>query len=160
MKTIKLAVEEHDIQSCSFFFFLSKFSILKATKTTTKTGGKKMNNEVLDIYSDDLTDAEAESLFSTTKESKRGDRRKIDYKKARRKARIDLAQSYDGLPLYDNLHQYSKNKIHCSCQLCRGKDCFGRHVTTEQEVKSRDEMLAELKELDENLLAEMRGEAA
>ena len=36
-----------------------------------------MNNEVLvDIYSDDLTDAEAESLFSTTKESKRGDRRK------------------------------------------------------------------------------------
>lgn len=42
----------------------------------------------------------------------------------------------------------------------REKDCFGRHVTTEQEVKSRDEMLAELKELDENLLAEMRGEAA
>lgn len=45
MKTIKLAVEEHDIQSCSFFlfffFFLSKFSILKATKITTKTGGKK-----------------------------------------------------------------------------------------------------------------------
>ena len=36
MKTIKLAVEEHDIQSCSFFlfffFFLSKFSILKTTK--------------------------------------------------------------------------------------------------------------------------------
>ena len=29
-----------------------------------------MNNEVLDIYSDDLTDAEAESLFSTTKEVK------------------------------------------------------------------------------------------
>lgn len=39
-----------------------------------------MNNEVLvNIYSDNLTDAEAESLFSTTKESKRGDRRKIDY---------------------------------------------------------------------------------
>ena len=119
-----------------------------------------MNNEVLDIYSDDLTDAEAESLFSTTKESKRGDRRKIDYKKARRKARIDLARSCDGLPLYDNLHQYSKNKIHCSCQLCRGKDCFGRHVTTKQEVKSRDEMLAELKELDEDLLAVERKEVA
>ena len=119
-----------------------------------------MNNEVLaDIYGD-LTDAEAESLFSTPKESRKGDRRKIDYKKAKRKARIDLARSCDGLPMYDNLHQYSKNKIHCSCQLCRGKDCFGRHVTTEQEVKSRDEMLAELKELDENLLAEMRGEVA
>ena len=119
-----------------------------------------MNNEVLDIYLDDLTDAETESLFSTPKDSRKGDRRKIDYKKAKRKARIDLARSYDGLPLYDNLHQYSKNKIHCSCRLCRGKDYFGRHITTEQEVKSRDEMLVELKEFDENLLAEMRGEAA
>lgn len=143
----------------ALFFFLSKFSILKATKITTKTGGKKMNNEVLDIYNN-LTDAEAESLFSTPKDSRKGDRRKIDYKKAKRKARIDLARSYDGLPLYDNLHQYSKNKIHCSCRLCRGKDYFGRHITTEQEVKSHDEMLVELKELDENLLAEMRGEAA
>lgn len=120
-----------------------------------------MNNEVLvNIYSDNLTDAEAESLFSTTKESKRGDRRKIDYKKAKRKARIDLARSCDGLPLYDNLHQYSKNKIHCSCRLCREKDYFGRHITTEQEVKSHDEMLAELKELDENLLTAERKEIA
>lgn len=117
-----------------------------------------MNNKVLDIYSDDLTDAETESLFSTPKESRKGDRRKIDYKKAKRKAKIDLARSFDGLPMYDNLHQYSKNKIHCSCQLCRGKDCFGRHVTTEQEVKSHDEMLAELKELDENLLTVERKE--
>lgn len=142
-----------------FFFFLSKFSILKATKITTKTGGKKMNNEVLDIYNN-LTDAEAESLFSTPKDSRKGDRRKIDYKKAKRKARIDLARSYDGLPLYDNLHQYSKNKIHCSCRLCRGKDYFGRHITTEQEVKSRDEMLAELKELHDDLLPETRKEIA
>lgn len=143
------------------FFLPVKIQHIKNDKKNQqRQEAKKMNNEVLDIYSDDLTDAEAESLFSTTKESKRGDRRKIDYKKARRKARIDLARSYDGLPLYDNLHQYSKNKIHCSCRLCRGKDYFGRHITTEQEVKSRDEMLAELKELDENLLAEMRGEAA
>lgn len=145
-----------------FFFFLPvKIQHIKNDKKTNKDRRQKMNNEVLvDIYSDDLTDAEAESLFSTTKESKRGDRRKIDYKKARRKARIDLARSCDGLPLYDNLHQYSKNKIHCSCQLCRGKDCFGRHVTTEQEVKSHDEMLVELKELDENLLAVERKEVA
>ena len=119
-----------------------------------------MKNEVLDIYSDDLTDAEADSLFNTPKESRKGVRRKIDYKKAKRKAKIDIARSCDGLPLYDNLHQYSKNKIHCSCQLCRGKDYFGRHVTTEQEVKSHDEMLAELKELDENLLAAERKEIA
>lgn len=118
-----------------------------------------MNNEVLDIYSD-LTDAETDELFSTSKESRKGNRRKIDYKKARRKAKIDLARSCDGLPMYDNLHQYSKNKIHCSCRLCRGKDYFGRHVITEQEVRSRDEMLVELKELDEDLQTDARGEAA
>lgn len=118
-----------------------------------------MNNEVLDIYSD-LTDAEVESLFNTSKESRKGDRRKIDYKKAKRKSKIDLARSCDGLPLYDNLHQYSKNKIHCSCRLCRGKDYFGRHITTEQEVKSHDEMLVELKELNEDLQTDARGEAA
>ena len=118
-----------------------------------------MNNEVLDIY-DNITDAEAELLFSTPKESRKGDRRKIDYKKAKRKAQIDLARSCDGLPLYDNLHQYSKNKIHCSCRLCRGKDYFGRHIITEQEVKSRDEMMVELRELDEDLQTDARGEAA
>lgn len=143
------------------FFLPVKIQHIKSDKNNNKDRRQKMNNEVLvNIYSDNLTDAEAESLFSTTKESKRGDRRKIDYKKAKRKARIDLARSCDGLPLYDNLHQYSKNKIHCSCRLCREKDYFGRHITTEQEVKSHDEMLVELKELDENLLAEMRGEAA
>lgn len=143
------------------FFLPVKIQHIKSDKNNNKDRRQKMNNKVLvDIYSDNLTDSETESLFSTPKESKRGDRRKIDYKKARRKARIDLARSYDGLPLYDNLHQYSKNKIHCSCQLCRGKDCFGRHVTTEQEVKSRDEMLAELKELHDDLLPETRKEIA
>lgn len=143
------------------FFLPVKIQHIKSDKNNNKERRQKMNNEVLvNIYSDNLIDAEAESLFSTTKESKRGDRRKIDYKKAKRKARIDLARSCDGLPLYDNLHQYSKNKIHCSCQLCRGKDCFGRHVTTEQEVKSRDEMLVELKELHDDLLPETRKEIA
>lgn len=143
------------------FFLPVKIQHIKSDKNNNKDRRQKMNNEVLvNIYSDNLIDAEAESLFSTTKESKRGDRRKIDYKKAKRKARIDLARSCDGLPLYDNLHQYSKNKIHCSCQLCRGKDCFGRHVTTEQEVKSRDEMLIELKELHDDLLPETRKEIA
>ena len=104
--------------------------------------------EVLDIY-DELTDAEADALFNTSKESRKGDRRKTDFKKAKRKAKIDIARSCDGFPMYDNLHQYSKNKIHCSCRLCRGKDYFGRHITTEQEVKSRDEMNVELKELED-----------
>lgn len=49
--------------------------------------------------------------------------KKIDWTKAKRKSSISsriLGHSY-----YNNLHQYSKNKIHCSCPLCRrGKDAF------------------------------------
>lgn len=43
--------------------------------------------------------------------------------KALRKRRID-SQVYDydrDYGFYDNLHQYSKNKIHCSCPLCSAK---------------------------------------
>lgn len=51
----------------------------------------------------------------------RGERRKIDFLHAIRKKKIDrqypLGEEY---PMYNNLHQYSKNKIHCSCPLCRG----------------------------------------
>lgn len=48
----------------------------------------------------------------------RRQRRKNDWKKAIRKRNI--IQRY-GFDYYDNLHQYSKNKIHCSCPICRGK---------------------------------------
>lgn len=45
--------------------------------------------------------------------------RKMAAKKARRKQWI--AKHCFGWDYYDNLHQYSKNKIHCSCPLCRTK---------------------------------------
>jgi len=67
----------------------------------------------------------------------RGWRRKKDFAKAKRKKNIDLAttyynykeinnifcpwQHYTQYGLYNNLHQYSKNKIHCSCGLCTAK---------------------------------------
>lgn len=119
-----------------------------------------MNDTILDVYSDTLTDDEMESLFNTPKESRKGSRRKTDYKKAKRKARIDLDRSCDNLPYYNNLHQYSKNKIHCSCCLCRGKDCFGRHVLTKQEKNRHNEMLVELQELEEDMLMETGKEIA
>lgn len=50
----------------------------------------------------------------------RAERRKNDYSKAIRKKNI--AEHNYGFSYYDNLHQYSKNKIHCSCPLCRGLD--------------------------------------
>ena len=63
-------------------------------------------------------------------------RRYKNYTKAKRKREIDLDVSWwpsfwigysDGeyvfpkIGWYDNLHQYSKNKIHCSCPMCSAK---------------------------------------
>lgn len=70
--------------------------------------------------------------------SKRGRawRRYKNYTKALRKRKIDLESSWHLSPYdnyltfwvngyrcgwYDNLHQYSKNKIHCSCPMCSAK---------------------------------------
>jgi hypothetical protein len=49
--------------------------------------------------------------------------RDVSYRKAKRKQRIAKEVYYDGdkHPYYDNLHQYSKNKIHCSCPMCAAK---------------------------------------
>jgi hypothetical protein len=42
--------------------------------------------------------------------------REISMRKARRKKQIaEEVYSWCGGSYYDNLHQYSKNKIHCSC---------------------------------------------
>lgn len=42
------------------------------------------------------------------------------HNKALRKYKIDLLR-WSFHPMYDNLNQYSKNKIHCSCPLCSTK---------------------------------------
>lgn len=49
----------------------------------------------------------------------RAERRKNDYNKAMRKKHI--AEEVYGRDCYDNVHQYSDNKIHCSCPLCSSK---------------------------------------
>lgn len=60
-------------------------------------------------------------------------RRKKDFSKAKRKRKIDLDCTWwSEVPadfmnfntsggFYKNLHQYSKNKIHCSCPMCSAK---------------------------------------
>ena len=48
----------------------------------------------------------------------RGKRRKLNIAKALRKKKI--VEYIYGISYYDNLHQYSKNKIHCSCPMCSG----------------------------------------
>lgn len=52
--------------------------------------------------------------------------RDMSRRKALRKKRITEEIYWDGFgpnyhPYYDNLHQYSKNKIHCSCHICSAK---------------------------------------
>lgn len=46
--------------------------------------------------------------------------RENNWKHALRRRRI--AREVLKWDYYNNLHQYSKNKIHCSCPLCRGKE--------------------------------------
>jgi hypothetical protein len=60
-----------------------------------------------------------------------GENRRKSILKALRKRRIDKdIYTYHGrnYGYYDNLHQYSKNKIHCSCPMCSSKtNTKGRH---------------------------------
>ena len=51
------------------------------------------------------------------------EKRHNDWRKAIRKKKIINAYGWD---YYDNLHQYSKNKIHCSCPFCRAKTAKGK----------------------------------
>ena len=71
--------------------------------------------------------------MNTINTNDRGLRRKNDYAHALRKQR----KSRDW---YDNLHQYSKNKIHCSCDMCNrrksstnaGNNCVKHYSFTDQ----------------------------
>jgi hypothetical protein len=59
------------------------------------------------------------------KANSRAYNRDVSRRKALRKKRITeevYFSSYRGnLPYYDNLHQFSKNKITCSCGMCMAK---------------------------------------
>lgn len=48
--------------------------------------------------------------------------RKMMFKKAIRKKKLSETHSWNiDFPYYNNLHEYSKNKIHCSCPMCSAK---------------------------------------
>ena len=54
------------------------------------------------------------------------ERRHNDVKKAIRKRKISRSRYRQDF--YNNLHQYSKNKVHCSCPTCTPKTkgiCYG-----------------------------------
>lgn len=76
--------------------------------------------------------------------------RMMNRRKALRKRRI--ARHAVGFDYYDNLHQYSKNKIHCSCWMCRGEawslgaNSDGQRKITDQ--KKIESMRQQIEELD------------
>ena len=56
------------------------------------------------------------------KSNSRAYNRDVSKRKALRKRRITKeVYGYLTHPYYDNLHQFSKNKIHCSCPMCSVK---------------------------------------
>ena len=61
--------------------------------------------------------------------------RRMGWRKALRKRRIVRQYGYD---FYDNLHQYSKNKIHCSCAMCKGNTDWGQYTNSEGRLKVTD----------------------
>ncbi len=63
------------------------------------------------------------------------EKRHNDWKKAIRKRKIIRQYGFD---YYDNLHQYSKNKIHCSCPLCRGLTKAGENNISD--IRKLEEM--------------------
>ena len=84
-------------------------------------------NDGFDLYEEEMP----------VKDRSRGDRRKKDYTKAKRK--MELSKTWLENGWYGEcLHRYSKNKIHCSCPLCvaktRGKFHKGGAVS-ENELK-------------------------
>ena len=63
--------------------------------------------------------------------------RKMRAKAIKRKKRITSHYpGSDTFPYYAFDGVYSKNKIHCSCRMCRSKDYYGRHIPTIQELRN------------------------
>ena len=56
--------------------------------------------------------------------------RAMSLKKALRKRRI--SKTIYCFPYYNNLHQYSKNKIHCSCSDCNPKTARDGYTNTDK----------------------------
>lgn len=70
------------------------------------------------------------------------EKRHNDWKKAIRKRKIVNEVYCWPEGWYDNLHQYSKNKVHCSCPLCRGWEKHGEATISDlrklEEMKSQE----------------------
>ena len=78
-----------------------------------------------------------------------GENRRKSIIKALRKRRIDheVYNYHDGDGFYDNLHQYSKNKIHCSCPMCSAKTKNKGHRKKNWWAPSRNYTISDLRKI-------------
>ena len=70
--------------------------------------------------------------------------RKMRAKQIKRKKRIVSYWHWFENGYYPHDGMYSKNKIHCSCPLCKAKAFYGKHLLTEQELVSMLKLKEEL----------------
>ena len=63
--------------------------------------------------------------------------RKMRAKHIKRKKNIVLGWPGFENGYYEHDGMYSKNKIHCSCSLCKAKAWYGKHMLTKQKQKAQ-----------------------
>lgn len=61
--------------------------------------------------------------------------RKMRAKHIKRKKKIVSHWRWFENGYYPHDGMYSKNKVHCSCPLCKSKAYYGKHVPTIQELR-------------------------
>lgn len=65
----------------------------------------------------------------------RQETRANNWKHAIRKRKIARAVYHSDKDYYDNLHQFSKNKIHCSCPDCQG---VGKKISEQRRIEQME----------------------
>ena len=75
----------------------------------------------------------------------KAEKRKLDFTHAiKKKEKSEYHYCNRISPYYDNLHAYSKNKIHCSCPDCSAKTSRdGYTITDKKKLLSLEEQLDE-----------------
>ena len=71
-------------------------------------------------------------------------KRKLNVTKALRKQAI--SKDIYHMDWYDNLHQYSKNKVHCSCGMCRFRSVWNPDAKPIADIRRIESMNYQLYE--------------
>lgn len=85
-----------------------------------------------------------ESTESEGKDYTRGERRRRDIAHALRKRAKDRSRQSNTSrhDWYDNLHEYSKGKIHCSCPMCKIRTNDKKCMTSEPPIRDKRKLQA------------------